>query len=33
MRWDQVVGYLIAALDCLIDHYGLRNKRQKRKAP
>jgi hypothetical protein len=33
MRRDQAVGYLIAALDCLVDHYGLRNKQQKRKAP
>jgi hypothetical protein len=33
MRRDQAVGYLIAALDCLVDHYGLRNKKQKRKAP
>jgi hypothetical protein len=33
MRRDQAVGYLIAALDCLVDHYGLRNKQQKRTAP
>jgi len=25
----QAVGYLIATLDCLVDHYGLRDKQQK----
>jgi hypothetical protein len=31
MRKDLATGYLIAALDCLVDHYGLRNKQQKRR--
>lgn len=30
MRKDLVVGYLIAALDCLVDHYDLKNKQQKK---
>jgi hypothetical protein len=29
MRRDQAVGYLIAALDCLVDHYDLKNKSMK----
>lgn len=29
MRRDQAVGYLIAALDCLVDHYGLKNKQSR----
>ncbi len=28
-RRDQAVGYLIAALDCLVDHYDLKNKSKK----
>lgn len=32
MRKDQAVGYLIAALDCLVDHYDLRNEEKRRKA-
>lgn len=31
MRRDQAVGYLIAALDCLVDHYGLRDTQRQHK--
>jgi hypothetical protein len=32
MRRVEAVGYLLAALDCLVDHYDLRNEEKRRKA-